>query len=174
METTTVASPELAASSMSPLTGLMILGAVVLVVVGFIMLTMAFGNKDPWVGFLFLTYWAGREEMKFEELPKCVGGALFGIFMAYLLQVLPPQMGATGLYVAVGVILIAVYCQVMGWFPVVANVVAMLFLTVGAVPYIQSNGNFANIAFALVLGILFFAGLVWILGLFQKKQAAAA
>lgn len=107
METATVSSAATTASSLSPAKGLLVLGAVVFVVVAFILLTMLFGNQDAWAGFLFLTYWAGREDMKFDKLPMCAIGALFGIFMAYLLQLLPPQLGVVGIGIgiAVGVIL---------------------------------------------------------------------
>ena len=86
---------------------------------------------------------------------------------------MPPELGVAGLVIEAGVILAAVYCQIMGWFLRPVNVVTMLFLTVGAVPHIQKNGNFGDIAFALVLGIVFFSGLVACLGLIGKKQAAA-
>ncbi|MCK9284648.1 MAG: hypothetical protein M0P39_10235 [Rhodocyclaceae bacterium] len=166
-------APAPTANALPPLKGLVVLGAVVVVVVAFIMLTALFGNQDAWAGFLFLTYWAGREEMKFAQLPMCAGGALCGLFMAYLLQVLPLQFGLAGLGIAVGVILAAVYCQIMGWFYTAVNVVTMLFLTVGAVPHIQKTGNFAAITLSLVLGILFFSGLVAALGLIQKRQTAS-
>lgn len=170
METATVSSAATTASSLSPAKGLLVLGAVVFVVVAFILLTLLFGNQDAWAGFLFLTYWAGREDMKFDKLPMCAIGALFGIFMAYLLQMLSPQLGVVGIGIVVGVILAAIYCQIMGWFLRPVNVVTMLFLTVGAVPPIQKYGNFADIAFALILGIVFFSGLVASLGLIGKKQ----
>ena len=173
MTTATVAAPVPAASAMPPLKGLMILGVVVVLIVAFVLLMLVFGNQDPWAGFLFLTYWAGREDMKLDKLPICAGGALFGLFMAYLLQALPPQLGMAGLGIALVVIVLAIYCQIMGWFHTLVNVMTMLFLTVGAVPHIQKTGNFAAIALSLVLGIAFFGGLAWLLAQLGKKSAAA-
>jgi hypothetical protein len=170
--TTTAAASTPTASAMSPLKGLMILGVVVVLIVAFVLLMKVFGNQDPWAGFLFLTYWAGREDMKLDKLPMCAGGALFGLFMAYLLQALPPQFGGIGVGIALIVIVAAIYCQIMGWFLTVVNVMTMLFLTVGAVPHIQKTGDFAAIAFSLIIGIVFFGGLAAAPNLIGKKPAA--
>lgn len=173
METTNPTTPAPAASPMSPLAGLGVVALVIVLIVAFVMLTNALGTKDAWVGFLFLTYWAGKEQMDFKVLPATACGALIGTVMAYLLQLLPHQMGTTGLLIAIGVVLVALYCQIMGWLPVAINVVTMLFLTAGTVPHIQATANFIEVFYALILGIIFFPGLVWIGSKIGSKQEAS-
>lgn len=108
--------------------------------------------------------------MKLEQLPACAGGALCGTFLAYLLQTLPAIYGVPGVCIAVGLIVASVYCQIMGWLLRLVNVATMLFLTVGAIPTIQEHGNFADIAAALLLGIVFFSLPVAGLKLIAKRR----
>ena len=150
-----------AVPAMSPAKGLLVLIGVVVVVGGFIALCAALGIKEFWGGFLFLLYWSGIEHMKFERLPHCISGALLGLLLSYLLFALPIWLGEIGGVVFLGLILVVVYCQIMGWFSVAVNMTAMLFLTVGTIPAVQTGADFAGVLAALVLGILYFVGLLW-------------
>lgn len=160
------------ATAMTPAKGLLILLGVVVVVGAFIGLNLALGIHEFWGGFLFLLYWTGVEHGKFEKLANCVVGALFGLGLAYLLKVLPVWLGEPGGFVFLGLILAVVYCQIMGWLTLAVNMVAMLFLTVGTIPAVQSSTDFASVLVALLLGIVFFGGLLWAVGRFQKKPNA--
>ena len=175
MNDASVAAPAAApqsAPAMSPAKGLLVLLGVVVVVGGFIGLNAALGIKEFWGGFLFLLYWTGVEHGKFEKLPGLIVGALFGLGLAYLLLALPLWLGDVGGLVFLGLILAVVYCQIMGWLSLAVNMVAMLFLTVGTIPAVQSSTDFAGVLVALLLGIVFFGGLLWVVGRFQQKPNA--
>lgn len=161
-----------ASAAMTPAKGLLVLAGVVVVVGGFIALNAALGIHEFWGGFLFLLYWTGIEHMKFEKLPACIAGSLFGLLLAYLLFALPQWLGDIGGLVFLGLILVTVYCQIMGWFAVVVNMTAMLFLTVGTIPSVQSGADFAGVLAALVLGIVYFVGLLWLAGRFNQRKSA--
>jgi hypothetical protein len=160
------------AAAMTPAKGLLVLAGVVVVVGAFIGLNHVLGIKEFWAGFLFLLYWTGFEHMKFDKLPSCIVGALFGLLLAYLLFALPGWMGPTGGLVFLGLILVVIYCQIMGWLTLAINMCAMLFLTVGTIPVVQAGVNFANAFIALGLGIVFFGGLFWIGNLLKQRKAS--
>jgi hypothetical protein len=160
-----------AAPAMSPAKGLLILGGVVVVVGGFIGLNTALGIKEFWGGFLFLLWWTGVEHMKFEKLPSCIIGALVGLALSYLLHALPQWIGPLGGLVFLGLILVVVYCQIMGWLAIAINMIAMLFLTVGTIPAVQAGADFAGVLAALILGVIYFVGLLKLSTLFQKKTS---
>ena len=158
---------------MNPGKGLLLLAAVVLVVGGFIGICQALGIGEFWGGFLFLLYWS-LDQMKFEKLPTVIGGALLGLLFGFLLQQLPILIGPAGGLVFLGLILVLVYCQIMGWLPIAVNMAAMLFLTVVTIPAVTKHVNFGEVLAALVLGIVYFVGLLWLVSRLQKRSAAAA
>ena len=159
------------AAPMSPGKGLLVLGAVIVVIGAFLALNHALGIAETWVAFLFLLYWAGIEQIKFNKLAACIVGAIVGLLMTFLLQTLPVQLGAIGGAVFLGAVLVLVYLQIMGWLTVAVNIVTMLFLTVGTIPLIQSGFSFTNSLLALALGVAYFAGLAGIAFLLQKRSA---
>lgn len=157
-------------SAMTPAKGLLMLLGVIIVVAGFIGLNAVLGIHEFWGGFLFLLYWAGLEHTSFNKLPACIVGALVGLGMGYLLSALPVWLGQTeGGLAFLGLVLVLVYFQIMGWLPVAVNMVAMLFLTVTTVPSVQQGTDFAAVLAGLVLGIVYFVALVWLAGRFRKQ-----
>jgi hypothetical protein len=141
-------------------------------------LTASLGIAVPWVGFMFLTYWAGIEQMNFEKLPAVAIGAAVGLLAAYGLQSLPHMMGTPGFVIALVAVLGLVYCQIMGWVPVAANMPAMVMLTIAASPLIQTTQDpahsFPAMFASLALGVVFFPGLVWIGGQVAQRMAKKA
>lgn len=158
---------------LTPLKGLLVLAAIIVVVAGFIVLNSAFGIHEFWAGFLFLLYWAGIEHMAFDRLAACVVGALIGLVMAWLLFALPGWLGKAGSFVFLGLILVLIYCQVMAWLPVAVNMMTMLFLTAGTIPAVQSGADFAHAFVALGLAFVYFIGLAWIASLVKNRKATA-
>ncbi len=158
--------------ALTPGKGLLALLAVVVLVAAFVWMNHALGVSQVWAGFLFILYWAGLEHVQMERLVPSSVGALAGLGIAYALHVLPPQLGATGWAIVVGLILVAIYCQIMGWLPIVVNMATMLFLTVGCVPAVQQHADLVNAFAALVSGIVFMVVLVvggkWVAARFGK------
>ncbi|HLS99674.1 MAG: hypothetical protein WDA10_06635 [Porticoccaceae bacterium] len=141
--------------------GLMVVGAIAVVVVAFLLLTRALGIAEFWAGFLFLFFWAGIEQMRFERLNFAVVGACVGLLAALALNQLPQLLGGGGLALALAGVVALVYCQVMGWLALLVNNATMLFLTVATIPHLQASGNFPQMFAGLLVGVVFFGGLLW-------------
>jgi len=145
-------------SSLSPVKGLVFLIAVFAVIGIFIALSVALSIQNYWPGFLFLLYWAAIDQARLERLLPDATGALTGVALAYGLAV----MQSHGIAVTVLVLLcliLAIYCIIMAWLPHLINTATMLFLTVGTIPAVSVHVPFAELAIALVLGIVYFGTL---------------
>ncbi|MFA5496207.1 MAG: hypothetical protein WC247_15690, partial [Porticoccaceae bacterium] len=158
-------------SSLSAARGLMVVVAIAALVVAFLLLTNALGIAEFWAGFLFLFFWAGIEQMRFERLNAAVLGASVGLLAALAINQLPQFWGSSGLAVALLAVAALVYCQVMGWLVLVVNNATMLFLTVATIPHLQSSGNFSQMYAGLFVGVVFFGGLLWILSRMMSRRA---
>lgn len=135
--------------------------AIIVAVTVFIALLVPFGIYDFWGGILFLFYWSSIEQMKFERIPASLAGALVGLGIAYMFMALPQAMAPlAGAGIALLVIVLAVYCLIMGWLAFFINKSTMLFLTVAGIPEIQHHASFGGAAIALVVGAVFFCGLI--------------
>lgn len=150
-----------AAAGLSPLMGLLVVLAIAAVVVIFLLLSNALGIAEFWAGFLFLFFWAGIEQMRFERLNPSVVGATVGLLAAFALNQLPQLLGTGGMALALAGIVLLVYCQVMGWLTLAVNNATMLFLTVATVPHLQAHGHFSQMFAGLFVGVIFFGGLLW-------------
>jgi hypothetical protein len=155
----------------TPVKGLLIVGALVVVIGLFLALGYALGVAQLWAGFVFLLFW-GEQQFKFEKLSACVLGALSGLGVAYAAQLLPPALGPAGLAPILGLILVMMYCAVMGWLAVAINTTCWAFLTIGMIPVIQAQVEFPGLFAALALGVIYFAGLAWLAQLFMQRAAA--
>lgn len=162
-----------AAATMTPGKGLLVLGAIVVVIGSFLALTHALAIHNVWAAFLFLLYWAGIEHASFEKLLPCIVGAALGLLMGFLLKMLPVWLGDPGGIVFLVAVLVLVYFQVMGWVVTAVNMVTMLYLTVTTIPSIQSGVDFVDAAVALAVGIVFFTTLVWVGTAWQKRRQPA-
>lgn len=156
----------------APLKALAILGAVIVVVAGFIALLTLLGNHEAWAGFLFLLHWTMAEGAKREALPRSIAGSLVGLGAASLLVLLPPLMGAGGSLLALAVILALVYAQIRAQATVAVNMATMLFLTVGSIPHLQAHARPLDILSALLLGVAYFGGLALAAGWMAKRRSA--
>jgi hypothetical protein len=158
----------------TPVKGLLILGAVVVVMGLFFTLGQVLGVTQLWAAFMFLMFW-GNEKLQFEKLSACVLGALTGLVVAYIAHELPPALGpAAGVALLLGVIAVMVYCAIMGWLTVAINTTCWAYLTVGTIPAIQAQAEFPGLFAALALGVVYFAGLAWFAQLFVQRAAAKA
>jgi hypothetical protein len=66
-------------------------------------------------------------------------------------------------------ILVMMYCAVMGWLSVAINTTCWAFLTIGTIPLIQAQVDFPGSFAALALGVAYFA---WLAQLFMQRAAA--
>ncbi len=168
---TKIESTPAAHAALTPGKGLLVLAGVVVVVGAFIALNHVLGIADFWVAFLFLLYWSSFEKMSFAALPRCIVGALVGLLYGFMLQQLPVVMGPVGGLVFLVAILVLVYFQLMGWFPVAVNMMTMLFLTVVTIPTLQGTANFGVLLSALALGLAYFVGLLAVSNFIKQRKA---
>lgn len=160
-------------SAPTPLKGLLILIAVLIVIATFVALTFALGLSNGWAGTLFLLYWGGIDQARMIRLLPDAIGALVGVAMGYLLWLLPAQLGGAGVAIFLGVIALSTYFLIMGWLPVVINLTTMLFLSVGAIPQIQGGFDVVDLLLSLATGIAFFGALAWFGSVLARRKSAS-
>ena len=156
---------------MTPVKGLLVLAAVVVVVATYLLLNHAMGLTESWAGFLFLVCWA-VSVLDPSKLAECAIGAFVGVLVAYAMQALPPVLGIVAFVPILAVILAMVYCQIMGWIKVLVNLTTMTFLTIASMPLVQAHVSFPNLFATLAFGVAYFAGLV-LAGRWFALRAAA-
>ncbi|HEX7853532.1 MAG TPA: hypothetical protein VF503_07530 [Sphingobium sp.] len=119
-------------------------------------------------GFLFLFYWAGMRAAARAELVPSLIGALGGTGLAWLVIVLPGQMGAGG-YAIIGVaVLAAIFMMIRGHCPLLINNAFMLYLTVFTIPGAVAPGHYPQV----VASVLIAGGLSFIAMAVGQKLAA--
>jgi len=147
---------------LSPAMGLLTLAGAVVVVGSFVVLAQVLAIGDTWVGFLFALYWAGLERGNLKKLPHCVVGAAVGLTVAYFMHALPQVMGTIAWAPCLAVVLVLVYCQIMGWFAIPINMATMLFLTIATIPMISAATQYPKLMISLAFGALYFLGVILI------------
>ena len=122
-------------------------------------------------GYMLLWYWANNEQLQIKRLPAAIIGALVGIGIAWLLIYATVKYGGTGTAVALGVLILALYLDVIKAVPVAINPSTFLFVTLAAAPLVQLHVDWMQLVISTVFGGIFF-GLV-VEGL-QRLAARAA
>jgi hypothetical protein len=161
--------------TLSPLNGFLILVLVIGAAIAWLVIgTKLLGIKSFFASFLFLWFWAAVENADFKQWPQCLIGALVGVGLAWQSAYLPAHFGTGGMIAGISVLLIAIYVQIMNWFPIALNRSAMLFLTVFAAPALLSQINLLETSFAIIGGAVFFAGVVKCAFLYVARKKAGA
>lgn len=157
---------------MTPVQGLLVLAAVVVVVATYLAVNHVMGLTESWAGFLFLVCWA-ISHMDLSKFADCAVGAFVGLLVAYAMQRLPSVLGVVAFVPILCVILAMVYCQIMGWLTVMVNLTTMTFLTIASMPLVQAHVSFPNLFATLAFGVAYFAGLVLIGRWFTQRAGQA-
>ncbi|MGB9331461.1 MAG: hypothetical protein WCB10_11900 [Steroidobacteraceae bacterium] len=158
-------------AGITPVKGLLVLAAIVVVVAMYLTLNYAMGLTESWAGFIFLVCWA-VSQMDLSELASCAVGAFAGVLVGYAIQTLPPVLGPAALAPILCLILAMVYCQIMGRLKLIVNLTTMTFLTIASMPLVQAHVSFPNVFATLAFGVIYFAGLVAMGRWFVKRAAA--
>lgn len=153
---------------------LTVLALLVVVILWLVVGGKLFGITSFFASFLFVWYWASVEHADFGQWLPSLGGALMGLALAWQARELPIQIGASVPYVALGVIALAIWFQLIGWFPLLFNRAAMLFLTLFAAPALLSILDPIESGLAIVLGAIYFAGVFKLIGAVAQRRAAKA
>ncbi len=163
-----------APSPPTPAAGAVILAILVVAAVAFIYVNSLLHLTDFWAGFLFLTYWMAAEQVQPGAFVSSAVGAVIGLLVALGLQMLPHLYGNAGEAVAVVIMLVAIYFQIVGWAKVAFNFSTMIFLTAGAAVPIQAHTDVINALKSLALGIVFFGAVVMSAQKLAARSTAAA
>ena len=155
---------------MTPVQGLAMLGAVVVVLAIFITALIFLGLHDMWAAFLFLIGWASFEHMAPERFLSSAAGSAFGMLLAWSMKLFPLWFGEAGLMVFMSVLLIVVYMQIMQWGKTLVNATAMLYLTVGVIPIVNAEMQFPSAFLVLALSIAYFGGLIAMMRVHGKRK----
>jgi len=158
--------------AMSPVMGLGIVLAVVVVVGAYVGLNMALGITEGWAGFLFLLCWSMIEKSSMDRFAHALVGALIGAGTAALMKLGPAMMGPAGMALFLGAVLLLIYAIVMGWFALGVNTTTMVFLTVGTIPYVEQGAEPAGIFLGIASGAVFFGALGLIAAQVSKRRSA--
>lgn len=155
MEDTSTA-PEVAPAP-GPLAGLAILVIVVVLLIAWMAIALQFMADTALVGgFMLLWFWANNGQLEIGRLPAALIGSVVGIGVAWLLVYAPTHMGGAGLALGLGVLLLALYLDIIKAVPMIVNNATMLFVTLAAAPLVQLHVDWVQLLLSTVLGGLFF------------------
>lgn len=129
----------------------------------------AIGLEPLFAGFLFSLYWGAFKGMALPEFWPALAGSLAGLGLAALMHILPLHIGIAGMAIGLLLIIAAVYLYILQAWPFVANHALLLFLTVGTIPALQSQADFAGMAAAVLLGAAYCGGLMLLMTRFSRK-----
>lgn len=148
----------------------------VIAIAGFIALGTALGLEPLYGGFTLLWYHATVDKLDMRIAPPAVTGALAGSGTAWALQAATVAGDTTMALVVLGVIVAALFVQVLQRLTLVINGSFMLFLTVGCAPLLQKGEDFREVIAAILLGGAYFGTIlgciVWITA--RKTQGPTA
>lgn len=160
-------------ASLSLKHGLMIWGVVVFAIVAWIVLGgVALHIQSFYASFLYGWYWLNLEKGDFKRIPASLIGALVGVGLAWALKGLPGLFPQFGLWLALGLVLVALLVQIMNWLPIALNTSAMLFLTVIAAPALLMPLDLIEITKAIIGAALFFTAIAYGAHLYVKATTA--
>ncbi|NML87646.1 hypothetical protein HHL26_00990 [Sphingobium sp. TB-6] len=148
------------------------LGAAIILIAIFFVLTGAVGVREHWAGFLFLFQWSMMEGMKLNRLPRSALGALTGVAIASLPTWLTPLLGAgAALAVMLFAVLVAVFLLIREMAGLFINPATMAFLTVATIPQIVNSTKPTEVFLGIAAGVIIFGGLAAIQAAIQRALA---
>ncbi len=107
-------------------------------------------------GILAAWFWLNLESANPARIPHTLLGAVVGALLAWLPLLLMAQMGGTGLVIALLLMVVAIFLDIIALVPLAINKATMLFLTVAAAPVVQIHVNFPHFIASTVIGGLYF------------------
>lgn len=131
---------------------LLLLMGIVPFMAGFFGLYNLLGVGMPYIGLLFLLYWAAiQRQERTAYLPSVLGG-LSGILLGWLLIGLPPLIGLAGTIISIAALVATLFCFMRGHASLVVNNSTMLFLTVATISELTIAKNVVVMVESLLLG----------------------
>jgi len=152
--------PEDTTPSMTPAKALVTLAGVVAVITIFLVICHFLHITQYWSGFMFVLYWGMIEKVDTKKLPDCIIGGVAGLLAAYSAPMLAGTVGEASGLVFLGIILVIVFCMLMGWLKVAINAMTMIFITVGTIPAVAEYTSPLNALAGFAAGVIFFGGFI--------------
>jgi hypothetical protein len=163
-------------ANLPPLRALFVLLGLVVVIAGYLVLAHLLGIHSPFAGLFLVFYLFAVEGGAVRAFPKALIGALGGLANGALFALPGLDAGLAGLAALAGLIvaLVAVYCLLIGFAPILFNQAYMLVLTVVCIPAVALEADFTGMLAALVLSGLYFGSIVWGLHTISNRKASAS
>ncbi|MGB7655619.1 MAG: hypothetical protein WBL74_09060 [Novosphingobium sp.] len=170
--------PAAAAAAEVPgkIAGLVITVIVLVILIGWIAVWQgALHRSDTTLvgAFMLLWYWANNEALDIKRLPTAIAGALVGVGIAWVLAQGVSGPNSTMLLAGLGLLILALYLDVIKAFPFAINASTMLFVTLAAAPLVQLHVNWTELVLSIAIGGLFFGGVIEGLKRLTAKSAGA-
>lgn len=174
MSEATTAAPA-AAPTPGPIAGIAITAVVIVLLVVWTLLAVALHVPPTELvgGYMLLWYWANNEQLQFKRLPAATIGALVGIAIAWFLIYATVKYGGAGTAIGLGLLILALYLDVIKALPIAINAATFLFVTLAAAPLVQLHVDWTQLVISTVFGGLFFGLVVEGLQRLAAKTAAA-
>lgn len=150
-----------------------LLGIIVIILAVFIGAMMSINVMEFWLGTVFLWYFSSEKHSDMKVFPSVAIGSIVGYTIAAGVHILPTELGmGLGGGLAVLLIVVPLILFLMGKMTFFFNGGTFLYLTIGTIPSISSEGIYGEQILALIVGILFWGVLFGALNFFGKKAAA--
>ena len=149
--------------------GLLLLGAVMVLVAAYIALCAGLSVADLFPGFFFLYHWGSIEQAKMAALTRVIPGAITGLALGWLMQLASGSL--VGMIAFVLLVLPIILCQILGRFGRVINAATMLFLTFSTISHVQAHASFVGMFASLAIAIALFVPVVALAGRFSRTAA---
>ncbi|WP_338466885.1 hypothetical protein RXV95_15320 [Novosphingobium sp. ZN18A2] len=157
--------PEHSAQNPPPPTlgiALLIWLGVIVAIIGFVAIGYALSLVPLYAGFTLVWYWANVDKLSFTFAPATVVGAVAGTANAWLLQWAAANHNTALIVAALAILAVVLLLSIMERAQIFANASYMLFVTVACAPLLQQGENFVQVIETILLGAVYFGGLVWI------------
>ncbi|MBL4802253.1 MAG: hypothetical protein JKY45_10190 [Emcibacter sp.] len=160
---------EKAHATLPPLRALIVLMGVVVLISGYMVIAHFLDIHSTFAGMFLVFYLFGVEGGELQALPKSFIGALGGMATAIIFAwpgLDPDLAGLLGLVA----VLVAIYCLLIGFAPILFNHAFMLYLTVVLIPVVLLEADFTGMLAALVLSGVYFGGFLWVVQALKNRK----
>lgn len=151
---------------------LMIWVGVIAALAAFIVIGTMLGLEPLYAGFTLLWFWANVDKMSFAVAPATIVGAIGGTATAWALQWATVHGMPAVAIAALVVLAFGLLMTILQRMSLLFNASYMLFVTVLCAPLLQKGEDFTQVTEAILLGAVWFGGLVWIVGKVFAGKAA--
>lgn len=141
---------------------LMIWTGVIAAIAGFVALGIWLGLAPLYAGFTLLWFWANVDKLSFALAPATMVGAIAGTANAWMLQWGTVHVNAPVALGALAILALALLMTILQRAALVCNASYMLFVTVACAPLLQQGEDFTRVIESILLGAVWFGGLVWL------------